>query len=185
MAMNEIKQEVLALLNKGGAATAREIAQDLFFNDKPEKARLNRALTEMQTEGMIESTKTEVKYTPGMVNQYSITPEGIDAIEPGMDLDEPKPVELPPPALPDHEVLKAEREAIQNQASETLYLLVFEGEKMVFNNKHEAQQKAREYSSECGAKVQYYELSASLIGVFKPVTKVEFIHANQLNKEAA
>lgn len=185
MTMNEIKQEVLALLNKGGAATAREIAEDLFINEKTEKARLNRALTEMQTEGMIEATKINVKYTTGLVNQYSITPEGVDAIEPGMDLDEPNPVELPPPSLPDHSVLKAERESEQKQSDAPMYMLVFEGEQQVFKDKHEAQKKAREYSHESGAEVKYYELSARLVGVFKPITKVEFVHANQLNEEAA
>lgn len=110
MTTNEISQEVLALLHKGGASIASHIAHDLYLIEKNEKARLNRALSMLKDEGLIVSDKIDIVGGRGMVNQYSVTPEGIDAIEASaMDLEDPEPVKLPPKALPDHAVLKADR----------------------------------------------------------------------------
>lgn len=197
MTNNELKQEVLVLLHKTGDATARSIAEDLFIDEKPLKLRLNRALKELQIEGLIDASKTSQQSSPGLVNLYSIVPEGIEAIDETIDLEDPVSIELPKQALPDQDALKAgraEREAqertqepLQNPSDPviTKYMLIMDGESKVFDDSHEAHSVAYSHCYLTGGTVEYYELNARLVGAFSPVKKVEFIGVHRLKEGSA
>lgn len=207
MTQNEVKQAILSYLKKVQSATAKEIAADLFWTEKTEKRRMNKVLTCLREEGLIEAEKVRDDDIHMMVNTYILTPQGHDAIEPS--LEPTVSVNLPPKSLPpklsaedyaDAEVVSVnlsdeeigdvldmdytdKPEAQEDKL--TKWMLVIEGETLIYNDYIEANNAAEQYAIECGAIVKMYALEAQFLGQFEQVTKAIFKSPYQLQQEAA
>ncbi|WP_319557938.1 hypothetical protein [Thiomicrorhabdus sp.] len=203
MTHNEVKQEILNYLKKAKDSTAREIAIDLMWTEKSERNRMNKCLTALKDEGLIESGKVFCADANMMVNSYTLTPEGFDAIEPCFD---PEDLELPPKSLPpkltaNNEYVDADVISV-NLADEELgdlldehnyefedpekltkYMLVIEGETLIYNDMIEAHAAAESYAVDCNATVDFYTLDAIYSGQFAPKVQAVFKSAHQIKHE--
>lgn len=173
MTQNEVKQEILNHLQSAVNATAKEMAEDLMWTDKAERNRLNKALTGLKQEGLIEATKVIDEETGVQVNAYTLTDDGFDAADTALN-DLRNETSAIPQRLGDMLDHACESGKPQSIAK---YMIVIDGETIVYNSAQEAQEAARHYASRDGERVDYYTLTAKHIGAFVPVTSIEFIDA--------
>jgi DNA-binding PadR family transcriptional regulator len=209
--LNELKQEILGYLIAAESATARTIAEDLLYTDKADKNRLNKCLTELKKEGLIEAERFRDEDAGMTVNTYRVTEDGLEAYEPPYDPEvtalsdaiESQPQNTPPITAHESEYDDLEDtdydddiltdlddedgylpESIAKIGATTeqrlnRYMLVVDGESLIYDSAHEAQDAAREFAKAVNTKVDYYTLTAQHIGAFAPVTRVEFIGAQR------